>query len=142
MAMNSSYLPSFSCSECGEKNVGDSERIGSAGAGGALLLCALRPKFLPGAVWTIGGAALGLGLIARAVTGHCLLYRKYNISTAESAALPHATPLPRVSPAHEAALPPEFNPTPKNPVDEASWESFPASDPPSSIVGGVGATPD
>lgn len=134
-----------------EQNVGEMERIGSAVAGGALLLCALRPKFLPPAVWTVGGAALGVGLLVRAVTGHCSVYRAMGVSTAGSEPFGRAlesSPSQRdgysenstfaAQSAAPAAATSECPTAASDRVDEASWESFPASDPPSSIVGGVG----
>jgi hypothetical protein len=126
---------------CGsqEQNVGDPERIGSAIAGGALLLCVLRPKILPGPFWSLAGVALGAGLLVRAATGYCAVYRKFGVNTVETEpASPSAYALPLCSvPATSApAATIAESPVPTDPVDEASWESFPASDPPSTIVRG------
>jgi hypothetical protein len=89
-------------------NVGTAERIGSAALGALLVGRALlRPSF--------GRLMLGLGgaaLIQRGLSGHCGLYRTLGMSTAES---------------DRARL----GSVRDDPVDEASDESFPASDPPS-----------
>lgn len=89
-------------------NVGTAERIGSAALGALLVGRALlRPSF--------GRLMLGLGgaaLLQRGLSGHCGLYRTLGMSTAE----PDRVHRGRVR---------------HDPVDEASDESFPASDPPS-----------
>ena len=89
-------------------NVGTAERIGSAALGALLIGGALmRPSF--------GRLILGLGgaaLIQRGLSGHCALYRTLGMSTAGS----------------DRASRDDIH---DDPVDEASDESFPASDPPS-----------
>jgi hypothetical protein len=89
-------------------NVGTAERIGSAALGALLVGRALlRPSF--------GRLMLGLGgaaLIQRGLSGHCGLYQTLGMNTAES---------------DRARL----GSVRDDPVDEASDESFPASDPPS-----------
>ena len=89
-------------------NVGTAERIGSAALGALLVGRALlRPSF--------GRVLLGLGgaaLIQRGLSGHCSLYRSIGMNTAESG-----------SAGRDAFR--------DDTVDEASDESFPASDPPS-----------
>src|SRR4051794_2005067 len=89
-------------------NIGTAERVGSATIGALLIGRALiRPSF--------GRVLLGLGgaaLIRRGMSGYCGLYQALGMSTADSKPDRHR----RVR--HDR-------------VDEASDESFPASDPPS-----------
>jgi hypothetical protein len=91
-------------------NVGNAERIGSAALGALLVGRALlRPSF--------GSVVLGLGgaaLIQRGLSGYCSLYRTLGMNTAGSG----SDQIRR-------------NSVRDDPVDEASDESFPASDPPS-----------
>jgi len=63
-------------------NVGHSERVGSGIAGGILAMLGLKRGGLAG----VGLAALGAGLIERAHSGFCPLYKKLNISTDHSTA--------------------------------------------------------
>ena len=58
-------------------NVGDTERMASAIAGGALALYGLRRGSLGGLALATLGAALGY----RALTGHCQLYEKLGINS-------------------------------------------------------------
>ena len=58
-------------------NVGDTERMASAIAGGALALYGLRRGSLGGLALATLGAALGY----RALTGHCQLYEKLGIDS-------------------------------------------------------------
>ena len=62
-----------------QANVGDTERIVSAIAGGALLLHGAVTRSLCG----LATSLVGGGLLYRAVTGHCHLYHALNISTAD-----------------------------------------------------------
>ena len=120
-----------------EKNVGTVERWSSAVAGGALLGLALRREshLSPAsAALAVSGAAL----LLRAATGFCPLYNALGLNTAEiendwRRPLKNRQetleiggkvwPLPegarRISPREE-----------RDAVEQASYESFPASDPP------------
>jgi hypothetical protein len=101
-------MPNALSSERSETNIGSTERIGSAALGAVLVGRALlRPSF--------GRVILGLGgaaLLQRGLSGYCALYRTLGMSTAE--------------PDHANRRSVRYDP-----VDEASDESFPASDPPS-----------
>lgn len=91
-----------------EANVGTAERIGSALAGAMLIGRALvRPSF--GRILVaFGGAAL----LQRGLSGNCAVYRALGLDTA----------------AGDQAT---RNAIAADPVDSASEDSFPASDPPS-----------
>jgi len=91
-----------------EPNVGTAERIGSAIVGAVLIGRALLRPSLGRLIAAFGGAAL----LQRGLTGHSALYRALGVDTAAQESRPHPA----------AAM---------DPVQEASEESFPASDPPS-----------
>jgi uncharacterized membrane protein len=83
-------------------NVGTAERWASAIAGGALVLLGIARRSIGGAT----AAALGGGLLYRGVGGHCPVYGALGIDTS----------------ARERRM--------TDIVDEASEDSFPASDAP------------
>ena len=89
-------------------NVGTAERIGSAALGALLIGGALRRPSFGRLILGLGGAAL----IRRGLSGYCGVYQSFGVSTAGSDRASHDY-------VHD------------DPVDEASDESFPASDPPS-----------
>jgi uncharacterized membrane protein len=89
-------------------NVGYGERAISGIVGAALLARAVSKPTLGRSVL---GAA-GINLLQRAVTGHCGLYRALGIDTAE----------------HDGAARRYVD---HDRIDQASDDSFPASDPPS-----------
>jgi hypothetical protein len=91
-------------------NVGKAERIGSAIGGAALVMRALARPSLPRIIGAIGGAAL----LQRGLTGHCTLYQRLGLDTAE-----------------QRANRPDQGRRRLDPVQAASEDSFPASDPPS-----------
>lgn len=127
-----------------EVNVGLTERIASAAAGGILLLYGLCRPSIRGVISAIGGT----GLIQRAMTGHCALYEKLGISTAENteegstwerqSELPGSRSVKPTTVDAGLAATGEFSPsgsqsecfTTEDLIDEAGEESFPASDPP------------
>ena len=103
-------------------NVGDGERIGSFVAGAVLIGRALSRPSVGRIAAAIGGAVL----LQRAITGHCGVYEKLGIGGSSE------TPPRRRS-----------RRLWKDPVLEASEESFPASDPPSwtPVAGSVAERP-
>ena len=125
-----------------KENVGKYERVGTLAVGGALLAYALRREDRLSA-GPLALAATGLTLLIRAVTGHCPFYNALGINTAEdpeawrnlpsrgprdtitSPATGRAWPLPEGARRIEMEEPEIFLEE-----DEASRESFPASDPP------------
>ena len=70
--------PRSDCGGAGVINVGDTERIISAVAGGFVLLYGLSRLSLS----TIIAAAAGGGLLYRGLTGHCSVYQALEKSTA------------------------------------------------------------
>jgi uncharacterized membrane protein len=85
-------------------NVSDMERWGSTIGGMMLALFGLSRRSLAGA----GLAALGVGLAHRGITGHCGLYQALGINTACQ----------------------QVDSECADPVEQASEDSFPASDAP------------
>lgn len=132
-----------------ESNVGTKERWGSMLAGGALLALAPRRSPLVKTALTVGGGAL----LLRGATGHCPVFARMGIDTARGDGDPLARPLSErregVEPIHReiearrgrpeegerAGERPEKQERPNEDcydcVQQASEESFPASDPPS-----------
>lgn len=84
-------------------NVGTGERIACGLAGAALLANGLRRPSMA----SMGFVFLGGALVQRGVTGQCPLYRRFGIDTTDRSSA-----------------------APDNGVAAASFDSFPASDPP------------
>lgn len=91
-----------------EINVSEPERWASFIAGGMLALFGVQRRSLMGTLLAIKGGAF----IHRAVTGHCYTYQALGINSA-------------------TGEPPLDDTRSRDVVEEASIESFPASDPPS-----------
>ena len=110
---NSSLSCAASGSNCPAKNISEDERLFSVGAGTALTILGLSRRSLSGVIL----AAIGGSMIYRGTTGFCQLYSALGIDTAH----PAQQGMPEQYRGAEA----------RDEVEQASWESFPASDPPS-----------
>jgi uncharacterized membrane protein len=100
-----------------ELNVGKLERWLSTAAGGVCVLLAIPRRSL-----LLAGA--GAMLLARGLRGHSRLYARLGINTTSSRRHEPAGALRR--PDQER----KWGNGTRDMVEEASWESFPASDPP------------
>lgn len=113
------------------KNVSNNERWISGLGGGALVVGSLMTRGFKG----LGLAALGAPLLARGITGQCAIYRALGIDRTGrtgSATGGRSVTAPRRAPAlaSEARTAQPAAP-PRDVVEQASIESFPASDAPS-----------
>jgi hypothetical protein len=139
----------------GPVNVSPAERQWTGGLGGALLLAGLGARHRVGSLLAVAGGIL----LFRAVTGHCPAYTALGLGLDQEKGSGQGRPargsVPPRQPAHggwresprSAAVaevlggPAPFarstmrRPTADDGVQEASEESFPASDPPSFMAG-------
>jgi hypothetical protein len=106
--LRSGSMPNARNPERSETNIGNAERIGSTALGALLVGRALLRPSLGRMILGLGGAAL----IRCGLSGYCGLYERLGMNTAR----PGRT---------------RRRPLYNDPVDMASDDSFPASDPPS-----------
>jgi Inner membrane protein YgaP-like, transmembrane domain len=104
------------------QNVGQIDRCTSAALGGALAAYGVSRDSFVGRALLIG---LGAGLLYRGLSGYCPLYRALGIDTRGSAEEQKAGAAPACTER------PQFEDGSVDVVQEASEDSFPASDPPS-----------
>jgi hypothetical protein len=100
-------------------NVNDWERLASLVVGGTTLFVLSRRLFVYLAL-----AGAGAYLVWRGLTGHCYLYEKANLNTRKLT----RDSRPRDDSVRDRAE--SRSAEERDIVEEASWESFPASDPP------------
>lgn len=149
-ALVSDFLP------IGPVNVSRPERQWTGGLGGALLLAGLGARHRAGSLMAVAGGIL----LFRAVTGHCPAYTALGLGQEKGSGqgqMPgrQGRPVPPRQPAHggwreaprssamaevlggpdPAARSTRRRPAADDGVQEASEESFPASDPPSFMAG-------
>jgi uncharacterized membrane protein len=103
-----------------QQNVGEAERWASIAGGAVLVLGGLLRGNARGTL----AALLGGGLVYRGVSGNCLLYELLGISTAAG---PAKQAVDRLQ--HSAAME-ALESVDGDSVAQASFDSFPASDPP------------
>jgi hypothetical protein len=109
----------------GEQNVGTVERWVSVAGGAALVVNGLaRPSFL-NTILALGGAAL----VQRGLTGNCALYRSLGINTATAESADGHGNGDRTH--HTYGYGKRGQRSIADEIEQASEESFPASDPPS-----------
>lgn len=108
-----------------EINVGEGERLASTLVGGALVTYGLKQRSLVGALMTLAGGAM----VYRGITGHCHLYDALDLDTRHGLRKHRRPEIIHLDPnaPHPRARDPR--------VDEAVWESFPASDVPTYSAG-------
>ncbi len=105
----------------GPLNVAEQERTPSLIVGALLALLGLGHRSLLGTLLAMGGGVL----LYRGATGHCPAYQKLGIDTFQDSKA--GQPQSKVA----------VKPNRQERVEEASWESFPASDSPSWSGGAI-----